>query len=113
MLCGSAGSVELLIGCRILQGIAGGLLAPMMQMMMARHAGKHMARVIGIAAMPVMVGQMLGPSLGGLILTWLSWQRTFFVNTPDSSALRRASWDNGAGDFFCSINWPTPRFRSR
>ena len=85
----------------------------MMQMMMARHAGKHMARVIGIAAMPVMVGQMLGPSLGGLILTWLSWQRTFFVNTPDSSALRRASWDNGAGDFFCSINWPTPRFRSR
>lgn len=82
MLCGSAGSVELLIGYRILQGIAGGLLAPMMQMMMARHAGKHMARVIGIAAMPVMIGQMLGPSLGGLILTWLSWRWTFFVNVP-------------------------------
>ncbi len=82
ILCGSAGSVRLLIACRILQGIAGGLLAPMMQMMMARHAGKHMARVIGIAAMPVMVGQMLGPSLGGLILTWLSWRWTFFVNVP-------------------------------
>ena len=82
MLCGSAGSVRVLIGYRILQGIAGGLLAPMMQMMMARHAGQHMARVIGIAAMPVMVGQMLGPSLGGLILTWLSWRWTFFVNVP-------------------------------
>lgn len=82
MLCGSAGSVRLLIGYRVLQGIAGGLLAPMMQMMMARHAGRHMARVIGIAAMPVMVGQMLGPSLGGLILTWLSWRWTFFVNVP-------------------------------
>lgn len=82
MLCASAGSVEWLIGCRILQGIAGGLLAPMMQMMMARHAGKHLARVIGTAAMPVMVGQMLGPSLGGLILTYLSWRWTFFVNVP-------------------------------
>ena len=82
MLCGSASSVRLLIACRVLQGIAGGLLAPMMQMMMARHAGKHMARVIGIAAMPVMVGQMLGPSLGGLILSYLSWRWTFFVNVP-------------------------------
>lgn len=81
-LCASAVSIELLIGCRVLQGIAGGLLAPMMQMMMARHAGKHMARVIGTAAMPVMIGQMLGPSLGGLILTYLSWRWTFFVNVP-------------------------------
>ena len=81
-LCATAASVELLIGFRVLQGIAGGLLAPMMQMMMARHAGKQMARVIGTAAMPVMVGQMLGPSLGGLILTYLSWRWTFFVNVP-------------------------------
>lgn len=82
MLCAIATSVELLIVCRVLQGIAGGLLAPMMQMMMARHAGKHMARVIGTAAMPVMIGQMLGPSLGGLILSYLSWRWTFFVNVP-------------------------------
>ena len=81
-LCGFAGSIHLLIGCRVLQGIAGGLLAPMMQMMMARHAGRHMARVIGIAAMPVMVGQMFGPGLGGLILGWLDWRWIFFVNLP-------------------------------
>jgi MFS family permease len=49
---------------------------------MARHAGRHMARVIGVAAMPVMVGQMLGPSLGGLILTYLDWRWIFFVNVP-------------------------------
>ena len=82
MLCGIAQSVTQLIGFRVLQGIAGGLLAPMMQMMMARHAGRHMARVIGVAAMPVMVGQMLGPSLGGLILTYLDWRWIFFVNVP-------------------------------
>ena len=82
MLCGLAQSITLLIGCRVLQGIAGGLLAPMMQMMMARHAGRHMARVIGVAAMPVMIGQMLGPSLGGLILSYLDWHWIFFVNVP-------------------------------
>jgi EmrB/QacA subfamily drug resistance transporter len=81
-LCGLARSAPELIAFRVLQGIAGGLLAPMMQLMMARHAGRHMARVIGIAAMPVMVGQMAGPSLGGLILTWLDWHWIFLVNVP-------------------------------
>jgi EmrB/QacA subfamily drug resistance transporter len=81
-LCATAGSIEALIGFRVIQGIAGGLLAPMMQLMMARHAGRHMARVIGVAAMPVMVGQMAGPSLGGLILVWLDWHWIFLVNLP-------------------------------
>lgn len=81
-LCGTAGSARELIAYRVIQGIAGGLLAPMMQLMMARHAGRNMARVIGIAAMPVMVGQMVGPSLGGLILTWLDWHWIFLVNVP-------------------------------
>jgi EmrB/QacA subfamily drug resistance transporter len=82
MLSGFATSIHVLISCRLLQGIAGGLLAPMMQMMMARHAGRHMARVIGVAAMPVMVGQMFGPSLGGVILGELGWRWVFFVNVP-------------------------------
>jgi EmrB/QacA subfamily drug resistance transporter len=82
VLSGFATSIQILIGCRLLQGVAGGLLAPMMQMMMARHAGRHMARVIGVAAMPVMVGQMSGPSLGGLILGSLGWRWIFFVNVP-------------------------------
>ena len=82
VLCAFARSAGALIGLRLLQGITGGLLAPMMQMMMARHAGRHMARMIGMAAMPVMVGQMLGPSLGGLIVTWLGWRWIFLVNVP-------------------------------
>ena len=92
VLSGLATSIELLIGCRLAQGIAGGLLAPMMQMMMARHAGRHMARVIGIAAMPVMVGQMLGPSLGGFILAWLNWRWTFFVNVPVGILAMAFAW---------------------
>jgi EmrB/QacA subfamily drug resistance transporter len=82
MLSGLATTIQLLIMCRLLQGIAGGLLAPMMQMMMARHAGRHMARVIGVAAMPIIMGTMLGPSLGGVILGVLGWRWIFFVNVP-------------------------------
>src|SRR3984885_11144571 len=53
-LCGLAWSANSLIGFRVLQGIAGGLLAPMAQMMLARAAGpRHMVKVMGYAAAPV------------------------------------------------------------
>lgn len=92
VLCGIATSAPMLITFRVLQGIAGGLLAPMMQMQMARHAGKHMARVIGIAAMPVMIGQMCGPTLGGLILTYLDWRWIFLVNVPVGLLAMAFAW---------------------
>ena len=49
-LCGVAWSANALIAFRILQGMSGGLMAPMAQMMIARAAGKHMAREIGRAS---------------------------------------------------------------
>ena len=59
-LCGFAWSANSLIGFRILQGMSGGLMAPMAQMMMARTAGKHMAGVLGFAAMPILLAPFLG-----------------------------------------------------
>ena len=53
-LCGFSWSANFSIGFRILQGMSGGLTAPMAQMMMARTAGKHMASVLGFAAMPIL-----------------------------------------------------------
>ena len=81
-LCGLAWSVNALIGFRILQGMSGGLMAPMAQMMMARAAGKHMARVIGYAAVPIMLGPILGPVIAGTILQHASWRWLFLVNLP-------------------------------
>ncbi|HEY0263500.1 MAG TPA: DHA2 family efflux MFS transporter permease subunit [Granulicella sp.] len=82
MLCGMSWSAGSLIGFRVLQGISGGLLAPMAQMMMARVAGKHMARIIGYAAVPVMLGPLLGPVIAGAILQHASWRWLFFINLP-------------------------------
>lgn len=81
-LCGLAWSAQSLIGFRIIQGISGGLLAPMAQMMMARAAGRHMARVIGYAAVPVLLAPILGPVIAGLILQHASWRWLFLVNFP-------------------------------
>ena len=81
-LCGVAWSAESLIAFRILQGMSGGLMAPMTQMMIARAAGKHMARIIGYAAVPVMLGPILGPVLAGAILQYASWRWLFLVNLP-------------------------------
>jgi EmrB/QacA subfamily drug resistance transporter len=81
-LCGIAWSANSLIAFRVLQGMSGGLMAPMAQMMMARAAGKHMARVIGYAAVPVMLGPILGPVIAGAILQHASWRWLFLINLP-------------------------------
>jgi EmrB/QacA subfamily drug resistance transporter len=81
-LCGLAWSANSLIAFRILQGMSGGLMAPMTQMMMARAAGKHMARLMGYAAVPILIGPILGPVIAGAILQHASWRWLFLVNVP-------------------------------
>jgi MFS family permease len=71
-----------LVVFRVLQGMSGGLLAPMEQMMLARAAGKHIARVMGYAAFPLLLGPILGPMLAGTILQHASWRWLFLVNVP-------------------------------
>jgi EmrB/QacA subfamily drug resistance transporter len=81
-LCGLAWSAQSLIAFRVIQGISGGLLAPMAQMMMARAAGKQMARVVGYAAVPVLIAPVLGPVVAGMILQHTSWRWLFLINLP-------------------------------
>ncbi|KUY60230.1 DHA2 family efflux MFS transporter permease subunit [Burkholderia sp. RF2-non_BP3] len=81
-LCGLAWSAPSLIAFRVLQGVSGGLLAPMAQMMIARVAGQQMARVIGYAAVPVLIAPILGPVVAGAILQHASWRWLFLVNLP-------------------------------
>jgi EmrB/QacA subfamily drug resistance transporter len=82
-LCGFATSATELIFFRVLQGVGGGMLMPIGQMMMAEAAGpKRMGRVMSIAAVPVMLAPILGPTLGGLIVQNASWRWIFFVNLP-------------------------------
>jgi EmrB/QacA subfamily drug resistance transporter len=81
-LCGLAWSAHSLIGFRILQGMSGGLLAPMAQMMMKRAAGSQFTRIAGYAALPILLGPLLGPVIAGAILHYASWRWLFLVNLP-------------------------------
>ena len=81
-LCGLAWSANSLIAFRILQGMSGGLMAPLTQMVMVRAAGKHVARVMGYAAVPILLGPILGPVIAGAILQHASWRWLFLVNPP-------------------------------
>lgn len=81
-LCAAAWSSQSLILFRILQGLSGGLLAPMAQMMMARAAGAHMSRVMGFAAIPILLGPLLGPVVAGTILQFASWRWLFLMTLP-------------------------------
>jgi EmrB/QacA subfamily drug resistance transporter len=82
-LCGLASSATELILFRVLQGIGGGMILPIGQLMMAQAAGpKRMGRVMSVVAVPAMLAPILGPALGGLILDNASWRWIFFVNVP-------------------------------
>jgi EmrB/QacA subfamily drug resistance transporter len=82
-LCGLATSTTELILFRVLQGIGGGMILPIGQLMMAEAAGpKRMGRVMSIVAVPAMLAPILGPTLGGLIVDNASWRWIFYVNLP-------------------------------
>ena len=81
LLCGLATSMTELILFRVLQGVGGGMIMPLAQMIMADAAGpKRMGRVMGLVAVPMMLAPTLGPLLGGVIIQTLSWHWIFYVN---------------------------------
>ncbi|HEX3615587.1 MAG TPA: DHA2 family efflux MFS transporter permease subunit [Solirubrobacteraceae bacterium] len=82
-LCGLATSPAELIAFRVLQGIGGGMIMPVGQLMMATAAGpKNMGKVTAITGVPAMLAPILGPTIGGAILQVTTWRWIFFVNVP-------------------------------
>ncbi len=83
MLSGAAWSADSLIFFRVLQGFAGGVILPVGQTILARESGPdRMGRVMGVIAVPALLGPVLGPVIGGAIIDGLSWRWIFYVNLP-------------------------------
>jgi EmrB/QacA subfamily drug resistance transporter len=81
--CGLSSTITALIIFRVLQGVGGGMIMPLGQLIMAQVAGpRRMGRVMGVVSMPAMLAPILGPVIGGLILQNLHWSWIFFVNVP-------------------------------
>ncbi|HEY2939932.1 MAG TPA: DHA2 family efflux MFS transporter permease subunit [Gaiellaceae bacterium] len=82
-LAGSAWSIEALIAFRVLQGIGGGLLMPVGQTILAQAAGpQRIGRVMSVVGVPMLLGPVFGPVIGGAIVDQVSWRWIFFVNLP-------------------------------
>jgi EmrB/QacA subfamily drug resistance transporter len=83
MLCGLAGSLSELVFFRVLQGVGGGLMTPVgMAMLFRTFPPQERVRASSILTVPTAVAPALGPVLGGLLVTDLSWRWVFFVNLP-------------------------------
>jgi len=83
VLCGLSTSLHELVAFRVLQGVGGGMILPLGQMMVAGAAGpRRMGRVMSILVVPAMLAPILGPTLGGFLIQGLSWRWIFYVNVP-------------------------------
>jgi EmrB/QacA subfamily drug resistance transporter len=82
-LSGAAWSAESLILFRVLQGLGGGMLMPAGMTILTRAAGpQRVGRVMAIIGVPMMLGPILGPILGGWLVDDFSWRWIFFINLP-------------------------------
>src|SRR6187455_3511160 len=82
-LSGAAWSAESLIAFRILQGLGGGMLMPAGMTILTKAAGPHrVGRVMAIIGVPMLLGPILGPILGGWLVDNASWRWIFFINLP-------------------------------
>ncbi|HTK11489.1 MAG TPA: DHA2 family efflux MFS transporter permease subunit [Ktedonobacteraceae bacterium] len=83
MLCGLAWSLPALIAFRILQGIAGACMIPMsLTMLYTEFPPEERGVAMGALGIPIMLAPALGPTVGGYIVTYVSWQVLFYINVP-------------------------------
>lgn len=83
ILCGLSTSLEMLVFCRIGQGLFGGPIMPLSQTLLMRiFPPEKQSQAMGMWAMTTVVGPILGPILGGTISDNMSWHWIFFINIP-------------------------------
>jgi len=82
-LCSMAWDINALIGFRVLQGLGGGMLMPLGMTILTRAAGpKRMGRLMAILGVPMLLGPICGPILGGWLIDAASWHWIFLINVP-------------------------------
>jgi EmrB/QacA subfamily drug resistance transporter len=83
LLCGISTDIHALVFCRLLQGCGGAMMVPVGRLTLVRTFAKsELVRVMSFVSIPALVGPMLGPIAGGLIVRYLHWRFIFFVNLP-------------------------------
>ncbi len=93
MLCGAAQSLEQMVLFRIVQGMFGAALGPLSQaVMLDMYPAEKRGNVMAIWGMGVMLGPILGPTLGGILTDAYNWRWGFYINVPFGIAACAALW---------------------
>ena len=83
VLCGLSVDVPMLVAMRIMQGLGAAMMTPVGRLAIVRTFPKSELLVaLNFVIIPALIGPLLGPTVGGLIVHWLSWREIFFVNVP-------------------------------
>ena len=83
ILCGLSLNVPMLVAMRILQGIGAAMMMPVGRLAIIRTFPKaELLRAMNFVIIPALIGPLLGPTVGGLIVHWLPWRVIFFINVP-------------------------------
>ncbi|MBN9177249.1 MAG: multidrug efflux MFS transporter [Microbacterium sp.] len=82
--CSLSWDATSLIAFRIVQGLGGGLMMPLMATLAIQQVprGANLGRLMATVSLPAALGPILGPVVGGLILAWADWRWLFWVNVP-------------------------------
>jgi EmrB/QacA subfamily drug resistance transporter len=81
--CGISNSLPALVASRILQGIGGALMVPVGRLVLLRTVPKSdLVRAMSFVSVPALIGPVMGPPVGGFIVTYASWRWIFFINIP-------------------------------
>ncbi len=83
ILCGYADSLAFLVCARILQGVGGAMMVPVGRLVLLRSVAKsELVAAMSWLTVPALVGPVVGPPLGGFIVTYFSWRWIFYINVP-------------------------------
>ncbi|MBU1224321.1 MAG: DHA2 family efflux MFS transporter permease subunit [Gammaproteobacteria bacterium] len=83
ILCGLALNAPMLVAGRILQGVGAAMMMPVGRLTIIRTFPKaELLRAMNFVIIPALIGPLLGPTVGGLIVHWFSWHYIFFINVP-------------------------------
>jgi EmrB/QacA subfamily drug resistance transporter len=83
VLCGVSQSLAMLVAARVLQGMGGAMMVPVGRLLLLRRVGKaDLVAAMSWLTMPALLGPVIGPPVGGFLVTTLSWHWIFDINIP-------------------------------
>jgi EmrB/QacA subfamily drug resistance transporter len=83
LACGQSPTLELMVISRFVQGIGGAMMIPVGRLVLLRSVAKQdLVNAMSWLLVPALIGPIVGPPLGGFIVTYLDWRWIFYINLP-------------------------------